>query len=281
MTSAPTVRLALMPHQGSSSVRHEWLKAPMVRLAIGTGQGDVNGTLKGRRGFLDSPVQDESNAPALLVSFVYVDEFLKRRKGYRYRNWAMDSGAFTAYQSGKPIHLGDFIRSVRELQMTDSTLTEVYSLDVIGDWKASLRNTELMWKAGVQAIPCYHVGEPLDALKGMARDYPKIALGGVAYKNTKQKTDWAIRCMSAVWPKRVHGFGFGSAQALLKVPFHSVDATTWEVRPCQYGYWQTFGARVNVRGSRQNLRGEVNFYLELEAKARARWRREMSELEAA
>lgn len=37
---------------------------------------------------------------------------------------------------------------------------------------------------------------------------------------------------------------------------------------------------MSVRGSKQNLRVEVEYYLEMERKARIKWRKQMSELEA-
>jgi hypothetical protein len=36
---------------------------------------------------------------------------------------------------------------------------------------------------------------------------------------------------------------------------------------------------MSVRGSKQNLRVEVEYYLEMERKARIKWRRQMQELE--
>lgn len=209
--------------------------------------------------------------PALLVSFVYLKPFLDRRPQYRYRTWAMDSGAFSAQRSGTPVDLVEYTETCRELLATDPTLAEVFALDVIGDWRASLKNTEAMWKAGVPAIPCFHVGEPEDALVGMARDYPKIALGGAVGLRPKPKKAWTAQCFACIWPKAVHGFGFGAEWALMDFPFHSVDATSWE-SPNRFGNWRAFdGARVSVRGSHQNLRAEVRWFLALEGRARQKW----------
>ena len=157
-------------------------------------------------------------------------------------------------------------------------MTEVFALDVIGDWKASLKNTEEMWRQEVNAIPCYHVGEPESVLKGIAKDYPKIALGGcVGYRG---KDAFAAQCFARVWPKAIHGFGFGTEESLMNVPWHSVDATNWEIGPCKFGRWKSFG-QMSVRGSKQNLRAEVEWYLALERRARERWRKEMAMLPTA
>jgi hypothetical protein len=191
----------------------------------------------------------------------------------------MDSGAFSAHNSGVEIKLQDYIECCKRLIVEDVTLTEVFALDVIGDWKASLKNAKEMWRQGVPAIPCFHFGEPWDVLVGLAKDYPKIAIGGCVGKRGLGKNEFAGQCFARVWPKAVHGFGFGSEKSVMMFPWHSVDATNWELAPCKFGHWKAFdGQRVSVRGSSQNLKLEVQWYLELEQKARNRWRKEMEKI---
>jgi hypothetical protein len=271
--AAPTVRLA---HGGPPEAVARGLGHPTVRLAHAPGaQGD--NVLLGKNGH--APLPPESR-PALLVSYFYLAAFERARQRYSFRDWALDSGAFSAHNSGVTIELAAYIEKCRALLTSDPLLAEVFSLDVIGDWRAGLRNTEAMWKAGVPAIPTYHIGEPNDVLLGLARDYPKIALGGVARKKGRGKIEWAERCFAKVWPKRIHGFGFGAESLVMALPWHSVDSTSWELRTCRYGYWNAFGARLPVYGSKQNLRVEVEWYLGVERKARQRWAREMAKLDA-
>src|SRR5262245_21194725 len=84
---------------------------------------------------------------ALLVSFVYLYRFKKYRRNLKlhYRDWVMDSGAYSADNSGKEIKLAEYIMLCRQLLAEDPTLTEVFSLDVIKDWKESAANTRKMW----------------------------------------------------------------------------------------------------------------------------------------
>lgn len=217
--------------------------------------------------------------PALLVSFFYLEPFLKNRANYGYRNWVMDSGAFSAHESGADIDIVKYIETCKELIKTDSTLVEVFSLDVIGDWRAGVKNLERMWSEGVPAIPCYHIGEPESLLKAYARDYPKIALGGVALTKGGLKMEFARQCFARVWPKKIHGFGFGSESQIMALPWHSVDATNWEIGPCKFGRWNKYG-NMSVRGSNQNLKSEVDHYLDIEERARQKWSKEMKLLES-
>lgn len=278
----PAVRLAVAPVSGATganSAEHHVGKgglgpAPSIRLAHVPGaQGDNN--LLGQRGVEALP---EGTRPALLVSYVYLPPFLENKHRYCYRDWALDSGAFSAHNSGMEIKLQDYIDCCKTLVGEDRTLTEVFALDVIGSWKDSIKNAEEMWKQGVEAIPTFHYGEPWDVLKGIAKDYPKIAVGGCVGKRDKDK--FASQCFARVWPKKIHGFGFGSEKSIMLLPFHSVDATNWEIGPCKYGRWNAFGGHCSVRGSEQNLRAEVEWYLDLEKRARERWKKEMARLEA-
>lgn len=284
----PSVRLAFANCTNKEAISTgavaKGLSPPEVRLAV-TGNSDKHREGKTTDKALGSPgdgeVADPSQLPALLVSFYYLPQFQENRKRYHYRDWVMDSGAFSAHNSGVSIDLEAYIDCCLELMASDPTLTEVYSLDVIGDWKGSLKNTERMWARGVPAIPCYHAGEPWPVLIGMAKDYPKIALGGVALAKARKKDEWAKQCFARIWPKKVHGFAFGSEKSIMSIPFHSVDATNWELGPCRYGQWRAFGGqRLSVRGSQQNLRAEVEWYLDLERRARLRWKKEMALLES-
>ena len=222
-----------------------------------------------------------TDRPALLVSYVYLKPFLKNRERYHYRDGVMDSGAFSAHNSGTVIDLQDYIDTCTHLMEEDPTLSEIFALDVIGDWRAGLKNTEEMWRQGITAIPCFHPlqKEPWDVLKGIAKDYPKIAVGGLVGVNQKLKRKVISEVFARVWPCKIHGFGMSSEEMVLGFPFHSVDATNWEMGPCAFGNWKTYGA-LSVRGSQQNLRSEVEWHLALESKARRRWRKEMAQLEA-
>lgn len=277
MPAAPTVRLAVggQERTADSRQRVQAFTAPSVRLAV-CGPPDALAN-----GLCAAPDEQQ---PALLVSYVYLPQFLKNRARYFYRDWVMDSGAFSAHNSGKTIVLADYIKTCQQHLASDPKLTEVFGLDVIGDATGvqSLKNCETMWKAGVQAIPTFHVGEPWANLKTMARDYPKIALGGMVGLKAKAKFNFVAECFQRVWPCKMHGFGVGSEDLIMAFPFHSVDATNWEMGPCAFGRWAAYGGEnLSIRGGKHNLRVEVEHYLRIEKRARERWAREMSKLDAA
>jgi hypothetical protein len=286
---SPTVRLAHKHNaQGSGALMEE--SAPSVRLAHQHGAQGTSALTDGSptvRLAAGGPVMlagnktltEDTRLPALLVSYVYLKPFLKNRHRYHIRDWVLDSGAFSAFKSGVKIDLMEFNETAARLVAEHPDLKEVYALDVIDDWRGSMLNYEATAKAGYPWIPAYHINDPQEMLRDLAQGYPKIAVGGMTRLKGPTKRRFAEQCFARVWPKKIHGFGVGQEDLVMALPWHSVDATNWELGPCKFGHWRTYG-KMSVRGSRQDLRSEVEWYLKLEARARQRWRKEMAQLEA-
>ena len=220
---------------------------------------------------------------SLLVSYVYLKSFLSKLSGspLSLRALALDSGAFSAYHRKLTISLEEYIDTCYEMQEKfGDTLTDIFSLDVIGDWRAGLKNTEKMHAAGIRAIPAYHRGEPLDVLVGLSRDYHKVGLGGVALQNTHTKQKWATNCFARVWPARIHGFGFGAESYMYRLPWDSLDSTNWAANPRRYGIWRSLGWAPNRSRSPRpppsvKIHCELRHWLKVERFATAKWEKTM------
>ena len=128
-----------------------------IRFALGGGKKTI------QKAFEGTPA-------SYLVSYVYFNEWDAVKEIFPQSDWVLDSGAYTAYTSGKPIRLQTYIDFVKRLRDTANPPSEIFGLDVIGDWEASLKNIEQMWAQGIEAIPTYHAGEPERDLRGIARD---------------------------------------------------------------------------------------------------------------
>lgn len=214
---------------------------------------------------------DHDRAPPLLISYAFQRDWEKVRARTRCREWVLDSGAFTALSQGKPVDLTAFIEYARATQAADQRLRAVFALDVIGDPVATLRNTERMWDAGVQAIPCFHLGSDWRHLDELRR-YPRIAIGGAARRHPGVKAQFAREVFRRVWPRRIHGFGFGSRRLVLGFPWHSVDASSWSVA-VRYGGWLACGKRrARIANGCSLMHGEIDVYARLERDARTKWR---------
>jgi len=240
------------------------------------------------------PRDDGSDGPALLASYHYIKAWERERGRYCYRDWTLDSGAFSAFNSGAQIDLDEYIDYCKRGLSTDEKLTEVMALDVIGSWRGSRKNTEKMWAQGVPAIPVYHLEDPWDVLVGLAKDYPKIAIGGVvgSLQGRKAKVQFYEQVFARVWPKPMHGLGLSEEWLMMRFPFHSVDSSSWQLGPAAYGVWRVGGnynggevgfRRLPVRSNKSQahqLRPEVDWHLRMEQRVKTRWRKEMALLEA-
>lgn len=229
-----------------------------------------------------APQDDPAELPALLVSFWYLKQFQRERHRYGFRDWSMDSGAFSANNSGKVIDLQEYIEACQQLLAEDPQLVEVFALDVIGDWKASMRNCERMWAAGVPAMPVFHANDPWHVLEGMMGDYPKIGIGGVAgfLRSAPKKIEFYGQIFARAWPCKIHALGLASMPIMRRFPFHSVDASSWEFGPTGFGSWKSFGGGVpGVRGGNMNLRPEVDWHLRAERELQQLWKKQLAKVE--
>ncbi len=236
-----------------------------VRLALG-GSPEIVAT-----GFMERPPEE---LPAILVSYVWLDEFRKHRHRFHFRDWVLDSGAFSAHVRDIEIKLEDYIETAKEFLGSDDTLKEVFALDVISDWKESLKNYEAMWEAGVPAVPTYHVGEPEHVLRTLAREYPKIAISGSGTKmySRKERGRLFAQCFERVWPKRIHLFATLDKAILETLPVHSADSSSWALNAAGYGWWKGFGLqRLRQRGVSPHLQTEVDWYIKYERRLKAKW----------
>lgn len=215
--------------------------------------------------------------PSILMSYAHWAPWIFER--YDYRDWCLDSGAYTAWKEGKPIELGAYMDFCFEVREKYPRLKEIFALDVIGDAEATVRNAETMTKAGLTVVPTFHLGSAEEFLYEIARNYEKIALGGMvsAWPTEDRgpvhqpKRKWAEQCFARVWPKKIHGFGLSGKQ-IEKLPWHSVDFSNWIVDPVRFGVWHSYGHKqVSVRNpAKIKLSVEVEHYRRMETRLR-RW----------
>lgn len=146
----------------------------------------------------------------------------------------LDSGAYSAFNSGVSINLEEYISFCKA---THDTWEAVASLDVIGDAGASWENFLRMRDAGVSCLPVFHYGEPDSFLEQMVNECEYIGIGGVAQLGVSDALfDWLDLCFRKYicnpdgTPKvKVHGFAVTSIRAVKRYPWHSVDSTSWAI----------------------------------------------------
>lgn len=146
----------------------------------------------------------------------------------------LDSGAFSAFTQNITIDIQEYIRFIKEHK---DLLTVYANLDAIGDPEKTWKNQQIMEKAGLDPLPCFHFGEDWKWLKMYIEKYEYIALGGmVGVRDRAALTAFIDKCFSEYicgkdgMPKvKVHGFGLTSLRLMLRYPWYSVDSTSWVV----------------------------------------------------
>lgn len=212
----------------------------------------------------------------LLVAYPELKAFEKNRHLFNVDNLCIDSGAFSVFNSGKTIDVNEYIATCKSV-----VADEIFGLDVIGDAKATRRNLQKMWAAGVKAIPTFHYGSPWTELEWCMKGADKIALGGIAKMRGKKRDKWLGQCLARSWPKKIHVFGCTSHETLAIGPWHSVDSTSWCLSPGRFGNWQGYTGRqmpINVRGVK-DMWIEILEFQKRQKNAEHRWRKQLAQLE--
>lgn len=237
-------------------------------------------------------------APALMVSVVYLKQFLKLKDELIYRDWALDSGAYSikkqhhASRNGEvSVDLNEYIDLCHQLDDEHPRLREIFALDVIGDAEQSLKNVEEMWRQGVMAVPAFHMGSEWRYLLELSKRVDEVGVGKIGIggmmgtRSVRLRSQFVKQCFARVWPKRLHGFAIGSRKRVLELPWHSVDASNWQQRPARYGLWDYLNDRQvtlpggDLRTDRVDIRAQVAHYMNIEREARERWATELALLD--
>lgn len=156
-----------------------------------------------------------------------------------------DSGAYSAASQGVPISVADYSAW---LDTWKHHFTVYSNLDVIRDPDMSQRNLDRLERDGHQPIPVFHTGSPFSELDRLARTYPYIALGGMVGQSRPACLKWSATCMKRVEDHniRFHGFGMTSQQVIDRLPWYSVDSSSW-LAAARYGNLSMFDGRKWVR----------------------------------
>lgn len=189
----------------------------------------------------------------LLVSYAEPRQIKLLDAGWDVPGWLVDSGAFTAWTKGRPIDLDAYIAFLVGLEARAATgalvLDGYLALDVIpgepgrlpaedeARWATgqSLANLAKMRAAGLNPIPIFHEGEPLDLLAAYVTEgHDVIALGATASRGKPELVDWLQPIFDRYPGQRFHGLAMTQRRVIEGFPFDSVDSTTW-LNFCRFG----------------------------------------------
>ena len=157
----------------------------------------------------------------------------------------IDSGAFSAFRSRKPISLDEY-RAFLDLQTPQRYIT----LDVIGDWRATVANLRELENTGYNPIPVWHPQDPWELLGELTSSYSLIALGGLVPLSSTVRAS-TLRRVFGDYPHAYHGLGIGSPHTLQAYAWASCDSTSWDLNSI---FWKVQGWQDKWTPRRRRIR---------------------------
>ncbi len=148
-----------------------------------------------------------------------------KEKGLLDKHIFLDSGAFSAWTRKIKIDIDEYAAFIKQY---NKYLTLYANLDVIGDAKGTERNQRYLESKGLHPLATFHIGSPYEELEKMIKEYDYIALGGLVGVPRSRRILHLDKCFKMIRTKvKVHGFGVGDFELMLRYPFYSVDNTNW------------------------------------------------------
>lgn len=190
------------------------------------------------RGERESERGHRADDPApidLLLSFAFHDRLdhstIKDRLPPGSLMW-IDSGAFTAYTTGKKITVEQY---ADHLEANRGAWDYAFTLDVIGDHKASMRQTEALISRGYPVTPIFTFGTPLKEFRAMCRDYGYIGAGGIVpLAKDRARVLKYLRTLTHVadeYGTAIHALGIAGRQTVIQSRVWSSDSSTVSSAP--------------------------------------------------
>jgi len=177
-----------------------------------------------------------------LVSYAYMSPPMQEALFSSGAKILIDSGAFTAWKSGKPIEL----EAYRDWLLAHQDKVWGYlNLDVVGDPEGSEVNLAFLRAAGLDPIPVITRGMTLRQAMPMQDSQGRVAIGGLVGTPDKLKFVTALR--PALAGKKVHVLGTFNPEILNLPDVATADASTG-TNALRFG-----ALRFIYRGARHSL----------------------------
>lgn len=183
----------------------------------------------------------------------------------------LDSGAFSFMRGKAAVDWDKYIEDYAEF-INHHKIDLFFELDI--DSIVELQEVErlrakLERLTGKQPIPVWHKNRGKDYYIGIAKDYPYIALGGIAIKEIprnifERSFPWFINKAHENNAK-IHGLGYTSIEGIYKYHFDSVDSTAW-LYGNRGGFLYKFNPRTGIMGKIEAPSGH-----RLKSQDAARW----------
>jgi hypothetical protein len=159
-------------------------------------------------------------------------------------NLLIDSGAFTAFSSGNPIPVSEYIEWCKEFY--EKCAWQYIGLDVVNQPAETSKNLKAMTDAGLRPMPVQVMGERLENVRDLVEINPHICVSG----GVTQPVDFMMQRYKACYDisegkARIHGLGFVKWPQMWQVPLFSVDSSSW-MQGQRWGVGCTYNPRTGM-----------------------------------
>lgn len=173
----------------------------------------------------------KSHGVNILSSFYYADEWVEKMIPY-FKNFLLDSGAFTFLQQGKNVNWEEYIKKYAAF-INRNNVKHFFELDIdkiVGYDKMIYYRKMLEDLTGKPVIPVWHKSRGKEKFLEMCEEYDYVSIGGIVSKEITMKEYPVFSYLINEAHKRgakIHGLGFTNLKGLEKYHFDSVDSTAW------------------------------------------------------
>lgn len=137
--------------------------------------------------------------------------------------FVLDSGAFTAWKTGKEIKLDDYCRYIESLPFKP---WQYFTLDVVGDPDKTFENYQTMLKRGFNPIPIFTRGEKIQMLDEYYKTAEIVGLGGLV--GTQGNKGFVNGLMKHIAGRKCHLLGFTAIEYLKTYKPYMCDSSSWK-----------------------------------------------------
>ena len=164
----------------------------------------------------------------ILISYAYARNDISTFEQLAYHpkiDLMLDSGAFTAKNTGKPINLDDYCSFLDKYKQH---LFSYIMLDVLNDPKASLQNLHAMLSSGYRPMPVHVFGDGQHEMDYLFSVSDYVALGGMKRASGGPAPKPYVKAiMQWARGRRVHWLGYTQDDLIQTFRPFSVDSSSW------------------------------------------------------
>src|SRR5512136_392524 len=156
------------------------------------------------------------------ILLTFFDGGTKRLTDSMGHNILLDSGAFSAYKRKQNVDFKEYCAFVKDPPFE---IERYFMLDVIGDPQSTIRNLQIMLDMGLNPIPVFQRGQPLDDLYRLLDQFDLVGIGGVAGTNDRNAYLKYILQRKDIDKRKLHLLGVLNKDILKEYKPKSCDST--------------------------------------------------------